>query len=220
MGNIKETKPIRVTENISFNEHNLMLLDDMEDVAKERPMLLLHSCCGPCSTSVIERLSGDYTITVLFYNPNITDRVEYDKRRQTQLTFIEDYNQRVDDENRVSFLEVAFDTEEFYKVAKGFEQEPEGGKRCTECFKLRMEKTAEIAKMSGFELFATTLTVSPHKDYQLISKIGLDLALKYGLSFLDMDFKKKAGYQRSIELSKKYGLYRQNYCGCSFSERG
>jgi predicted adenine nucleotide alpha hydrolase (AANH) superfamily ATPase len=218
--NVKETKPICETENITFNEDNLMILDKMNDVTKEKPRLLLHSCCGPCSTSVIERLSGDYNISVFFYNPNITDRAEYDKRRQTQLKFIEDYNQKVDDENKIAFLEVAYDAEEFYKVVKGYEQEPEGGKRCTECFKLRVEKTAEMAKLSGFEKFATTLTVSPHKNYHLISKIGLDLSLKYGLSFLDIDFKKMAGYQRSVELSKKYGLYRQNYCGCSFSERG
>ncbi|MBN7772044.1 epoxyqueuosine reductase QueH [Clostridium aminobutyricum] len=219
MKNIKESKPASMIEHVCLKENSLVILEDMTDVPKGRPMLLLHSCCGPCSTSVIERLSGNYRITVFFYNPNITDQSEYDRRRQTQLDFIEHYNQRAVEENKVSFLEVPFDAGEFYQAAKGFELEPEGGRRCVECFKLRMEKTAEVAKLSGFELFATTLTVSPHKDYERITKIGLDLALKYGLSFLDMDFKKKAGYQRSIELSKEYGLYRQNYCGCSFSER-
>lgn len=219
MKDTKESNQANGLEQIRMKETSMLILEDTADIEKSRPTLLLHSCCGPCSTAVIERLAGDYQITVFFYNPNITDKEEYDRRRQTQLDFIDHYNQRVDIENKVSFLEIPFDAGEFYQVAKGFESEPEGGRRCTQCFILRMEKTAEIAKLTGLEAFATTLTVSPHKDYERITKIGLDLALKYGLRFLDMDFKKKAGYQRSIELSKEYGLYRQNYCGCSFSER-
>lgn len=185
---------------------------------KEKNRLLLHSCCGPCSTACIERLIENYKITVFFYNPNITDREEYELRKENQIKFINMYNEKLSDEDKVEFIEGEYLAEEFLQVCRGLEAEPEGGRRCTECFKLRMERTAQAAAGTGNGIFGTTLTVSPHKNYSLISAIGCELADKYGLEFLDLDFKKKAGFQRSIQMSKEYGLYRQNYCGCQFSK--
>ena len=167
-------------------------------VSKNR--LLLHSCCGPCSTACIERLLPDYNVTVFFYNPNITDREEYEKRKEAQLKFINLYNEKLSDKDKIQFIEGEYLPEEFYDVASEYASEPEGGVRCTECFKLRLERTAQAALRTGNTVFGTTLTV------------------KYNLEFLDMDFKKKAGFQRSIQMSKEYGLYRQNYCGCEFSK--
>ena len=185
-------------------------------VSKNR--LLLHSCCGPCSTACIERLLPDYNVTVFFYNPNITDREEYEKRKEAQLKFIHLYNEKLSDKDKIQFIEGEYLPEEFYDVASEYASEPEGGVRCTECFKLRLERTAQAALRTGNTVFGTTLTVSPHKNYNLISAIGWELSVKYNLEFLDMDFKKKAGFQRSIQMSKEYGLYRQNYCGCEFSK--
>ena len=185
-------------------------------VSKNR--LLLHSCCGPCSTACIERLLPDYNVTVFFYNPNITDREEYEKRKEAQLKFINLYNEKLSDKDKIQFIEGEYLPEEFYDVASEYASEPEGGVRCTECFKLRLERTAQAAHRTGNTVFGTTLTVSPHKNYNLISAIGWELSVKYNLEFLDMDFKKKAGFQRSIQMSKEYGLYRQNYCGCEFSK--
>ena len=193
-------------------------LADLMSPDAEKRHILLHSCCGPCSTACIERLITDYKITVFFYNPNITDREEYEKRKANQIKFIEAYNSEVDEEDQVVFIEGEYLPEDFFDAAKGLEDCPEGGERCTECFKLRLDRTARAAIVMGFPIFGTTLTVSPHKNYQLISAIGTELGEVYGLEFLDMDFKKKAGFQRSIELSKKYELYRQNYCGCEFSK--
>ena len=185
-------------------------------VSKNR--LLLHSCCGPCSTAFIERLLPDYNVTIFFYNPNITDREEYEKRKEAQLKFINLYNEKLSDKDKIQFIEGEYLPEEFYDVASEYASEPEGGVRCTECFKLRLERTAQAALRTGNTVFGTTLTVSPHKNYNLISAIGWELSVKYNLEFLDMDFKKKAGFQRSIQMSKEYGLYRQNYCGCEFSK--
>lgn len=185
----------------------------------EKPSLLLHSCCGPCSTAVIERLAGNYRLTVFFYNPCITDPEEYQRRKNAQLEFLKKYNESIPPEERVAFKEGPYDTKNFYQAVQGLEQEPEGGKRCLACFRQRLEKTAEVCRMTGCDYFATTLTVSPHKNYGLISSVGRGLAVRYGLSFVDEDFKKKDGFKRSIELSKKYDLYRQNYCGCEYSKR-
>lgn len=189
-----------------------------EQKTAEKRRILLHSCCGPCSTACIERLLPDYNVTIFYYNPNITDRDEYEKRKANQIKFIEAFNEDVPEEDRVIFIEGEYLPEDFFDVAKGLEDCPEGGERCTECFKLRLDRTAKAATVMGYPIFGTTLTVSPHKNYQLISAIGTELADVYELEFLDMDFKKKAGFQRSIELSKKYELYRQNYCGCEFSK--
>jgi len=215
----KKTKPANnIGLGEEYNEYNFFPERNSEDYKTEKPSLLLHSCCGPCSTSVIERLIREYKITVFFYNPNITDEDEYLKRKETQLKFIESYNQSVDKIDTISFLEGPYHPDVFKELSRGLESEPEGGSRCIKCFRLRLEKTAETAKMWGNDLFATTLTVSPHKNFAIINKIGADLAIKYGLSYLAEDFKKKAGYQRSIEMSKDYGLYRQQFCGCDYSK--
>lgn len=185
----------------------------------EKPRLLLHSCCGPCSTAVVERLAGDYRLTVFFYNPCITDPEEYQRRKAAQLDFLKQYNESFPPKERVGFQEGPYDTKNFYRAVKGLEQEPEGGKRCLACFNQRLEKTAETCAMAGCDYFGTTLTVSPHKNYRLISSVGRALAVRYGISFVDEDFKKKDGFKRSIQLSEAYGLYRQTYCGCDYSRR-
>ncbi|MBQ6370011.1 MAG: epoxyqueuosine reductase QueH [Firmicutes bacterium] len=185
----------------------------------QRPALLLHSCCGPCSTAVIERLADEFEITVFYYNPCITDEEEYLLRRENQKKFLQEFNEERIEKNRIRFLEGAYHPGAFLKLVKGHEQDPEGGERCSLCFAQRLEKTAETAQMTGCDYFGTTLTVSPHKNYRRISEIGQSIALRYGLTFLDRDFKKKDGFKRSIELSRRYGLYRQDYCGCEFSKR-
>lgn len=195
------------------------LFSEQETLQPAERTLLLHSCCGPCSTACIERLLPDYRVTIFFFNPNITNEAEYEKRKAAQLQFLESYNLTLPEEKRVRFLEGDYQPERFFTAVRGYEDEPEGGQRCTLCFQLRLMETAVRAKAEGYRYFGTTLTVSPHKSYPLIRAIGGGLAQIYGVEFLDMDFKKKAGFQRSIELSKKYGLYRQNYCGCWFSER-
>lgn len=182
-----------------------------------KPNLLLHSCCGPCSTSVIERLVEDYNITVFFYNPCITDNDEYERRKENQIKFIEEYN--LNNHESVDFVAGRYNPEDYFEMVKGFEECPEGGDRCTICFRQRLEEAARFARKGGYDLFTTTLTVSPHKNYPLISGIGKEMAEAEGTEFLDLDFKKKAGFQRSTQLSKEYGLYRQNYCGCIFSVR-
>lgn len=180
--------------------------------------LLLHCCCGPCSTACIERLAGYYDITVFFYNPCITDNEEYEKRKASQIKFINEYNKLLTSSSEIKFIEGQYDTERYFRLAEPFKDEPEGGKRCTVCFNMRLGETARMAEKEGFDIFGTTLTVSPHKNYPLISEIGNKLAEKYRVKFLDMDFKKKAGFERSVKLSKEYGLYRQNYCGCEYSK--
>ena len=185
----------------------------------KKPRVLLHSCCGPCSTSVIERLIVDYDVTVFFYNPCITDEDEYLKRKENQIYFIEEFNKKANNYTEIRFYEGKYDRDAYFEKASPYASEPEGGKRCVVCFEQRLEETARQAAKGGFDYFATTLTVSPHKNYQLISEIGNRLGKKYGVAFLDKDFKKKAGFQRSIQLSKEYELYRQNYCGCQYSKR-
>lgn len=184
-----------------------------------RQKLLLHSCCGPCSTACIERLAENYDITVFYYNPCITDAEEYEKRKAAQIAFIEAYNRDHRCSCEVSFIEGDYEPEEYYARVKGLETEPEGGRRCAVCFAQRLGKTAETARKLGFRLFTTTLTVSPHKDYVLISGIAKEKAAGAGVEFLDIDFRKKAGFQRSVQLSREYGLYRQSYCGCEYSKR-
>ncbi len=179
--------------------------------------LLLHSCCGPCSTAVIERLleSGEYDITVFYYNPNITDREEYEHRRSEQIRLIGIMNSSG---RKIGFIDGDYDTACFYRAAEGLEAEPEGGARCRECFILRLKKTAELARDLGFDCFDTTLTVSPYKSYDVISEIGRSLSELTGVDYLSGNYKKKDGYRRSVELSREYGLYRQHYCGCGFSK--
>ena len=186
------------------------------EVRKNR--LLLHSCCGPCSTACIERVLPNYKVSIFFYNPCITDKEEYEKRKAAQIKFLNAFNESLPEEDKVEFIEGEYLPEEFFEVAAEYADEPEGGLRCTECFKLRLDRTARAALRMGYDIFGTTLTVSPHKNYNLISAIGCEFASMYNLEFLDMDFKKKAGFQRSIQMSKEYELYRQNYCGCEFSK--
>lgn len=178
--------------------------------------ILLHSCCAPCSTAVIERLNNDYEITILYYNPNIYPEAEYLKRKNEELKYIEIFNQK-NANSKIKFLDYDYESEIFYAKTKGFENEREGGARCAICFKLRLEKTASLAKNNGFDIFGTTLTVSPHKNAELINAIGKALKKEYEIEYLESNFKKQDGYKRSIELSKENNLYRQNYCGCEFA---
>lgn len=181
----------------------------------ERERLLLHSCCAPCSTAVIEKLSNDFDITIFYYNPNIYPEAEYEKRKSEQKRYIEIYNEK--NSNKIKFLDCDYDSEKFYEVAKGLEGEPEGGARCAKCFWLRLNETARAAKKNGYDIFGTTLTVSPHKNAELINRIGNEISKQWGIKFLEANFKKGDGYKRSIEISKENNLYRQNYCGCKFA---
>lgn len=178
------------------------------------PSLLLHSCCAPCSSYVLEYLSQYFSITVLYYNPNISPKEEYICRLNEEKRLIKEMSFK----NPVKILDCDYNVDEFFAVAKGVEKEPEGGKRCEKCFDLRLDFTAKTAKENGFDYFATTLTISPLKNANLINEIGEKLAEKYSVKYLCSDFKKKEGYKRSITLSKEYNLYRQNYCGCIFSK--
>ena len=186
-------------------------MQEIIESLKFRPKLLLHSCCGPCSTTVLTLLASYFDITVLYYNPNIEPKEEYYKRKEEQIRFIKEFNNE-----HIKFMDCDYNNQDFRSRVVGLEQEREGGARCAVCFKLRLEKTAEIAKALDFDYFGTTLTVSPHKNSEVINKIGALLETEYGVKYLYSDFKKKDGYKRSIELSKKYNLYRQDYCGCEF----
>lgn len=192
-------------------------LDDTisEIVSKGQvPSLMLHSCCAPCSSYVIEYLSHYFKITVFYYNPNIYPDEEYIKRKEEQKKFISDFNT----EYKVNFIEGPYDSEKFYQVSKGFENEKEGGLRCFKCYDLRLRETAKLAQSKAYDYFTTTLTISPYKNAQKLNEIGAELEREYGVRYLYSDFKKKNGYKRSIELSNEYNLYRQNYCGCVFSQ--
>ena len=178
------------------------------------PTLLLHSCCAPCSSYVIEHLSNYFKLTVFYYNPNIAPDEEYSFRSSEQKRLISEMKTKYP----VTYTDEEYNSSEFYNAVKGLEKEPEGGKRCEKCFALRLERTAQKAAELGFDYYATTLTISPLKNAQLINDIGISLAEKYSVKWLPSDFKKKGGYKRSIELSKIYSLYRQNYCGCIFSK--
>ena len=179
--------------------------------------ILLQSCCAPCSTAVIERLVEDFDITILYYNPNIYPEEEYLKRKNEELKYIEIFNKKNTD--KIKFFDCDYESEKFYQKTKGFENEREGGARCAICFRLRLEKTAELARQNDFDVFGTTLTVSPHKNAELINGIGLELQKEYDVEFLVSNFKKQNGYKRSVELAKENDLYRQNYCGCEFALR-
>lgn len=180
----------------------------------ERPRLLLQSCCGPCSSYVLEALAPYFRVTVLYYNPNIQPRAEYDLRLENQRKIIA----ALPTPSAVDILECDYDGEKYDAAVKGLESEPEGGARCTVCFRLRLEETAKRASELGYDWFCTTLTVSPHKDAERLNQIGRALGERYGVPFLPSDFKKREGYKRSIQLSKEYDLYRQDYCGCLFSK--
>ncbi|MEG1779365.1 MAG: epoxyqueuosine reductase QueH, partial [Oscillospiraceae bacterium] len=174
-----------------------------------------HSCCAPCSSYVLEYLSQYFKITVFFYNPNIFPQEEYQRRVEEQKRLITEMPLS----NHVEFIEGKYEPEKFYAIAKGFEDEPEGGERCTRCYKLRLHTAALAAKDLGTDYYTTTLTISPHKDAARINDIGERFAEQLGVKFLPSDFKKKNGFKRSTELSKQYDLYRQDYCGCEFSKK-
>lgn len=179
------------------------------------PTLLLHSCCAPCSSYVLEYLSQYFEITVFYYNPNIYPESEYRERAGEQERLIREMNT----ENPVHFLEGQYDTSAFYAMAKGHETDPEGGERCFRCYELRLREGAAAAKQGGYDYFTTTLSISPLKNAQKLNEIGTRLGEEYGIPYLQSDFKKRNGYKRSAELSARYGLYRQDYCGCVFSWR-
>lgn len=195
-----------------MNYHNEML--EIINNLDYRPKLLLHSCCGPCSTTVLSYLESFFDIIVYYYNPNIEPIEEYEKRKSEQIRFIKEFNKP-----SITFLEGLYENDKFRNCSKGLENELEGGARCVSCFKLRLEKTALKAKELNCDYFGTTLTVSPHKNSKIINEIGKHLEEKYNIKFLYSDFKKKDGYKKSIILSKEYNLYRQDYCGCLFGRR-
>lgn len=187
-------------------------LEKLISTLDHKPTLLLHSCCAPCSSYVLEYLEPYFKITVLYYNPNIEPINEYLKRKEEQINFIKNVHPNI------SILDVQYDNDLYSRVVEGLEGEREGGSRCYKCYKLRIEKTASLAD-NKYEYFGTTLSVSPHKNANFINEIGKELEQKYNSKFLISDFKKNEGYKRSIVLSKEYNLYRQDYCGCKFSKR-
>lgn len=179
------------------------------------PRLLLHSCCAPCSSYVLEYLSRYFEITVFYYNPNIYPPEEFGKRVEEQKRLIA----QLPAAHPISFLDGPYEPERFYEMARGLEQVPEGGERCFKCYRLRLTETAEMARAGQYDYFTTTLSISPLKNAEKLNEIGGQLAKDYGVDYLYSDFKKRNGYKRSTELSREYGLYRQDYCGCVFSMR-
>ena len=191
-----------------------LCLEELKNITPNKS-ILLHSCCAPCSSYVITFLAPYFNITILYYNPNIFPKNEYLKRKEEQIRLINSLKTP----NKVDILDCDYDNEIYEKQIKGYENCPERGARCTICFKLRLEKTAELAKKNNYDYFCSTLTVSPYKNAKVINEIGNELAKKYQIKWLYSDFKKNDGYKKSIELSKKYNLYRQNYCGCIYSKK-
>lgn len=179
------------------------------------PTLLLHSCCGPCSTYVLEYLSEYFRIYVLYYNPNIDPSEEYYFREAEQKKLIDS----LETKHPISFIAGRYEPQEYYAAIRGHEQDPEGGDRCSICFELRLREGAKEAKERGLDYFTTTLSISPHKDAQRLNEIGERIGQEYGVQYLFSDFKKKGGFQRSVELTNEFGMYRQDYCGCVFSQK-
>ena len=196
--------------------YDILMEEEIKKIEKKNPTLLLHACCAPCSSAVLERLGDIFEITIFYYNPNITDQKEYQKRLDKIHMFISKFKTK----NKIKILDGRYDPNEFFNMAKGLENEPERGKRCYKCYELRLDETAKVAKELDFDYFTTTLSLSPHKNSNWINEIGENLDKKYNTKYLYSDFKKKNGYKRSIELSNIYDLYRQNYCGCIYSKRG
>ncbi|MDR0357012.1 MAG: epoxyqueuosine reductase QueH [Clostridiales Family XIII bacterium] len=215
----KEMNPANAQVRDATRDEIARDLSNMRETEKRRIGVLVHSCCGPCSVSVMERLSEDFDVTLFFYNPNITDAEEYERRLCAQRMAVEKYNAANFALGSVTLIVGRYEPERFFIAARGYEAEPEGGSRCERCFEFRLEKTVEYAALHGFERFTTTLSVSPHKDFATLARVGARLGMRYGLSFLAEDFKKRAGFARTVELSKAFGLYRQTYCGCEFSRR-
>lgn len=197
--------------------YQIILDETLDELKKDNltPTLLLHSCCAPCSSYILEYLSDFFCITVFYYNPNLDTREEFDRRVSEQKRLIKEMPLK----NEVKFIEGKYDKHSFYKIANGLEDVPEGGERCFKCYRLRLEEAAKEAKSGGFDYFTTTLSISPLKNAQKLNEIGRELSEKYGVKYLYSDFKKKEGYKRSCELSKEYSLYRQDYCGCEYSKK-
>lgn len=197
--------------------YNLEMEKVLEEIKNSNttPKLLLHSCCAPCSSHVISVLTNYFDITILYYNPNIEPFEEYEKRKQEEIRFINEFPNK----NKLDIIDCDYDNNIFHEMSKGLEQEKEGGARCVKCYHLRLDKTAEIAASLNYDYFATTLTVSPLKNSEKLNTIGLFLENKYNIKYLVSDFKKKEGYKHSIELAKEYNLYRQDYCGCIYSKK-
>lgn len=196
---------------INYQRAMEQVLADLQ-VAGQRPRLLLHACCAPCSSATLERLAGHFDLTVLYYNPNIYPPEEYHRREAELERFVQQAGYRF------PVVELPYDPQEFYTAVRWLEQEPEKGARCTECYRLRLEQAARYAAEHGFDWFCTTLSISPMKDPVRINALGEELGARYGVRFLPSEFRKKDGYKRSLELSAEYGLYRQDYCGCVFSK--
>ena len=200
-----------------MNKVNYQLILDktLEDIQKnkETPSLLLHSCCGPCSSYCIEYLSNYFNITILYYNPNI-EIEEFERRYNEQVRFVNEFKTK----NPVKVIKGRYNDEDYYNLIAGHELDEEGGERCTICYRMRLEETAKIASSEHFDYFTTTLSISPMKDAERLNLIGSELSQKYNVKYLYSDFKKRNGYLRSIELSKEHSMYRQDYCGCVYSK--
>ena len=192
-----------------------LLMEEQISNIPEGTSLLLHACCGPCSSACLERVANHFKVTIFYYNPNITEKLEYDKRYKE----IEKLISKLNFKYPIKLINGNYEPDKFFGISKGLEDEPERGKRCYKCYTLRLKETADIASKLGFKYFTTTLSLSPHKNANWINEIGHELDKEYESNFLYCDFKKKNGYKRSIELSKKYNLYRQDYCGCIYSKR-
>lgn len=196
-----------INEKINYDR---LMMEEINSLNGERKSVLLHTCCGPCSSACIERLREYLDVTVYYYNPNVEPMDEYLKRKETQIKLLEELD--------IPYIDADYDNDYYRASVKGLESEKEGGARCPVCFKIRLKRTAEVAKEHGFDYFCTSLTVSPHKNSDIINKIGHAIGEEVGIKFLYSDFKKREGYKRSIELSKEYDLYRQDYCGCLFAK--
>lgn len=196
--------------------YQIVLDKTIDKLQKEEkvPTLLLHSCCGPCSTYVLEYLSKYFKITVYYYNPNIYPSEEFYFRENEQRELLD----KIPFKYPVQFMAARYDTGEYYDAIKGYEKDREGGERCEKCFFLRFREVAKVAKENGFDYFTTTLSISPHKDSQLLNKIGKTVSDEFGVEYLYSDFKKRGGFKRSVELTRELSMYRQDYCGCIFSK--
>ncbi len=199
-----------------MNKINYQKLTDkvIDGLGERVPKLLLHSCCAPCSSYTLEYLANYFEITVLYYNPNISPKEEFEKRFAEQKRLIESMPAK----HKITLIKGEYNYEDFEKIARGYEDVPEGGERCFRCYRLRLSRAAELAREKGFDYFCTTLSISPLKNSQKINEIGYELEKEYGVAWLPSDFKKREGYKRSIELSREYNLYRQNFCGCIYSK--
>ncbi len=208
---------IKLRRKTMKQNYQLILDKTLNCIKKEgvRPTLLLHACCAPCSSYVLEYLNEYFDITVFFYNPNITENAEYQKRADELIWLIQELPHQAE----IKFIDSGYSPEKFIEISKGLENAPEGGERCFKCYRLRLEESARIAKKNGFDYFTTTLSISPHKNAQALNDIGKKLSDAYDVGYLFSDFKKRNGYKRSCELSEIYNLYRQDYCGCIYSKK-